>query len=176
LIEVVAYDPSWIDHFDQLKQWYEPMLLGVDIITIEHVGSTSVPGLPAKPIIDLDIVVPREGISRAIETLENQGHVYRGDLGITDRYAFFIAEPPFATNTYLIVEGSVALRNHLLLRQVLRESPELRREYAVVKRQLAASAADIGEYASSKTEVIQRILKYGGMDEESLRLIRDQNT
>lgn len=69
----------------------------------------------------------------------------------------------------------MALRNHLLLRQVLRESPELRREYAVVKRQLAASAADIGEYASSKTEVIQRILKYGGMDDKSLSQIRDQN-
>lgn len=151
------------------------MLLRVDVLTIEHVGSTSVPGLPAKPIIDVDIVVPRDGISRAIDLFESYGHVCRGDLGINDRYAFFIAEPPFATNTYLIVDGSVALRNHLLLRQVLRESPELRREYAVIKRQLAASASDIDEYASSKTEVIQRILKYGGMDDESLRLIRDQN-
>lgn len=151
------------------------MLLGAGVLSIEHVGSTSVPGLQAKPIIDLDIVVPRDGISRAIEIFESHGHVCRGDLGITDRYAFFIAEPPFTTNTYLIVDGSVALRNHLLLRQVLRESPELRREYAVIKRQLAASAADIGEYATSKTEVIQRILKYGGMDDESLRLIRDQN-
>jgi GrpB-like predicted nucleotidyltransferase (UPF0157 family) len=175
LIEVVAYDPSWIDHFDQLKQWYKPMLLGVEVRAIEHVGSTSVPGLPAKPIIDVDIVIPREGIPRATEAFESHGHVCRGDLGISDRYAFFISEPPFVTNTYLVVEGSVALRNHLLLRQVLRENPELRREYAVIKRQLAASAADIVDYSSSKTEVIQRILKYGGMDEESLRLIRDQN-
>ncbi len=175
MIEVVAYDPLWVAHFEQLKRWYEPMLLGVDVLAIEHVGSTSVPGLPAKPIIDLDIVIPREGIPRAIEVFESHGHVCRGDLGIADRYAFFISQAPFATNTYLVVEGSVALCNHLLLRQVLRESPELRREYAVIKRQLAASAADIGDYSSSKTEVIQRILKYGGMDEESLRLIRDQN-
>ena len=175
MIEVVAYDPLWVAHFEQLKRWYEPMLLGVDVLAIEHVGSTSVPGLPAKPIIDLDIVVPREEMPRAIETFENHGHVYRGDLGITDRYAFSISEPPFATNTYVIVEGSAALRNHLLLRKVLSESPELRREYAVVKRQLAASAADIGDYSSAKSEVIQRILKCGGMDEYSLRLIRDQN-
>ena len=151
------------------------MLLGAVVLTIEHVGSTSVPGLPAKRIIDLDIVIPREGIPRAIQIFESHGHECRGDLGITDRYAFFISEPPFATNTYVIVEGSVALRNHLLVRQVLRESPELRREYAVIKRQLASSAADIGDYSSSKTEVIQRILKYGGMDEDSLRLIREQN-
>ena len=175
MIEVVAYDPSWVEHFDQLKQWYEPMLLGVEVVAIEHVGSTSVPGLPAKPIIDVDIVIPREGIPRAIEVFESHSHVCRGDLGITDRYAFLISQAPFATNTYLVVEGSVALRNHLLLRQVLRENPELRREYAVIKRQLAASAPDIADYSSSKTEVIQRILKYGGMDEESLRLIRDQN-
>ena len=175
MIEIIAYDPSWVDQFQELTRWYEPILKKIEVLAIEHVGSTSVPGLAAKPIIDLDIVVSRETVPKAIEVFEAHGFISRGDLGITDRYAFFIAEPPFATNTYLVVNDSVALRNHLLLRRVLRESPELRREYAVIKRQLAASAADIGEYASSKTEVIQRILKYGGMDDESLRLIRDQN-
>lgn len=151
------------------------MLFGVAVQSIEHVGSTSVPGLAAKPVIDIDIVVPRDVVPRAIEIFEGFGHICRGDLGITDRYAFYIVEPPFATNTYLVIDGSLALRNHLLLRQVLRESPELRREYAVIKRQLAATVGDIDQYAASKTEIIQKILKYGGMDDESLRLIRDQN-
>lgn len=175
MIEIVVYDPLWVDQFDQLKRWYEPMLANVEVLAFEHVGSTSVPGLAAKPIIDLDIVVARGVIPRAIAALESHGHVCRGNLGITDRYAFLIDEPPFATNTYLIVEGSVALRNHLMLRDVLRESPELRGEYGVIKRQIAASATDIRSYASSKTEVIQKILKYAGMDDDSLRVIRAQN-
>jgi GrpB-like predicted nucleotidyltransferase (UPF0157 family) len=175
LIEIFAYDPSWVEQFQTLTQWYEPMLKEFEVLAVEHVGSTSVPGLAAKPIIDLDIVVSREMLPRGIEVFEAHGHICRGDLGIADRYAFSIADPPFATYTYLVVDGSVALRNHLLLRQVLRESPELRREYAVFKRQLASSAPDIGEYAFSKTEIIQKILKYGGMDDDSLRLIREQN-
>jgi len=175
LIEVVAHDPSWGNQFEQLKRWYEDLLTDVVVIAIEHVGSTSVAGLAAKPIIDIDVVVPREEIPKAIMTLESHGHVCRGDLGITDRYAFFMSNPPFATNTYVIVDGSVALRNHLMLRKVLRETPELRREYGVFKRQIASSAADIDEYAYSKTEIIQKILKYGGMDDDSLRLIRNQN-
>lgn len=176
MIEIVAYDPSWVDLFELLKKWYEPMLSGVEILAVEHVGSTSVPGLAAKPIIDIDIVVRRGVVPQAIGAFEEHGHISRGDLGIVDRYAFNMVEPPFATNTYVIVEGSLALQNHLLLRKVLRENPELRREYGVVKRQIAAHAADIHEYASSKTEVIQKILKYAGMDEESLRSLRNQNT
>ena len=175
MIEVVAHDSLWADQFEQLKRWYEGMLVDVVVTAIEHVGSTSVPGLAAKPIIDIDVVVPREGILKAIMAFESHGHICRGDLGITDRYAFFISNPPFATNTYVIANGSVALRNHLLLRQVLRETPELRREYGVFKRQIASSAADIDEYVYSKTEIIQKILKYGGMDDDSLRLIRSQN-
>ncbi len=175
MIEVVAYNPSWVNQFEELKRWYEPMLSGVEVSSIEHVGSTSVPGLAAKPIIDVDIVVRRETVPKVIEIFEKFGHICRGDLGIADRYAFFISEPPSATNTYVIVEGSTALRNHLLLREVLRENLELRREYGMTKRQIAASSSDIHEYASSKTEVIQKILKYGGMDEDSLSRIRNQN-
>ena len=174
MIEVVAYDPSWIDHFGKLKNWYEPVCREFDLLSIEHVGSTSVPGLAAKPIIDIDIVVSRGTVPRAIQAFESHGHLCRGDLGITDRYAFSVVEPPFMTNTYVIVEDSVALRNHLTLRQVLRESPELRREYSVIKRQIAASTTDIRDYSWAKTGVIQKILTYGGMDDESLRLIRNQ--
>lgn len=175
MIEIVAHDPSWGNQFEQLKRWYEELLADVEVIAIEHVGSTSVPGLAAKPIIDIDVVVPREEISKAIMAFENNGHVCRGDLGIADRYAFFVSNPPFATNTYVIVDGSVALRNHLMLRKVLRETPELRREYGVIKRQIASSAANIDEYSKTKTEIIQKILKYGGMDDDSLLLIRNQN-
>lgn len=175
MIEVVAYDPSWVSQFEALKVWYEPIYSDFDLLSIEHVGSTSVPGLAAKPIIDIDFVVSRQTLPVAIQAFESHGHICRGDLGIADRYAFLVAEPPFLTHTYVVVEGSVALRNHLMLRQVLRENPELRREYSVVKRQIAASAADIRDYSPAKTEVIQKILTYGGMDEESLRLIREQN-
>ena len=171
----MAYDPLWADQFEQLKRWYVEMLVGLPLLDVEHVGSTSVPGLAAKPIIDVDVVVHRDEVSHAILAFEKHGHMCRGDLGITDRYAFEIANPPFATNTYVIVEGSVALKNHLTLRRVLRESPELRQEYSVIKRQLAWNLEDPHAYSTAKSGIIQKILKYGGMDDDSLFLIEKEN-
>lgn len=87
-VVVEDYDPAWPRDFELLRQRIWPVL-GDFALGIEHVGSTSVPGLAAKPIIDMTIVVAsRDEVPMAIERLASLGYVHKGNLGIDDREAF----------------------------------------------------------------------------------------
>ena len=101
---------------------------GVPIVGIEHVGSTSVTGLAAKPIIDCDIIVREADVSAASSTLVSP----LGELGIPQRWAFKEPARLSGTNTYVIVDGCLSLRNHLAVRDVLSADAALREEYAAV--------------------------------------------
>lgn len=165
MIEVCEYDAAWAARFEQLRSQYAAALerAGVPVVAIEHVGSTAVPGLAAKPIIDCDIVVAERDVAAASDVLVGLGFEPRGELGIPQRWAFY--EPPrlAGTNTYVIVDGSLALRNHRAVRDVLRSDPQLRDEYSAVKRAVGATAADIYEYGAGKNDTIQRILAAAGL-------------
>jgi len=165
VIAVADYDPAWPERFERLRREYARALAaaGVPVVAIEHVGSTAVPGLAAKPVIDCDIIVGAEHVAAASRVLAGLGFRPLGELGIPQRHAF--AEPPrlAGTNTYVIVEGSLSLRNHLALRDTLRRDAELRERYAAVKRRAAAAAADIEEYGRLKTAMIGRILAAAGL-------------
>jgi GrpB-like predicted nucleotidyltransferase (UPF0157 family) len=173
VIEVVDYDPSWADRFALLRTEYLHVLnvAGVEVIAVEHVGSTAVPGLAAKPVIDVDIVVELAHVRAASEALESLGFQPLGDRGIPGRWAF--REPPaFAgTNTYVVARDSLALKNHLRLRDTLRANNQLLQEYATVKRAAAAHAADMLEYVSGKNDVVLRILAAAGLDDAELASI-----
>lgn len=101
MIRVVDYDPSWPRRFEALRDEYSAALTqsDLDVIAIEHAGSTSVPGLAAKPIIDCDIVVTADQVSAASGVLVGLGFRALGELGIPRRWAF--KEPPclIGTNT-----------------------------------------------------------------------------
>lgn len=164
-VEVVEYDDRWPARFAELRSEYAAALAraGVPVVAIEHVGSTSVPGLAAKPVIDVDIVVAERDVAAAAAVLVGLGFEPRGELGIPQRWAF---RPPArlgATHTYVVVDGSLALRNHLALRAALRADAGLREEYAAVKRAAGAAAADIEDYLVAKNATIQRILEVGGL-------------
>ena len=75
MISVVEYDPTWPQRFEQLRQEYAEAMTaaGVPVVAIEHVGSTSVPGLAAKPIIDCDIVVAVQDVATVSQTLTGLG-------------------------------------------------------------------------------------------------------
>jgi GrpB-like predicted nucleotidyltransferase (UPF0157 family) len=139
---------------------------GVPVVAIEHVGSTSVPGLAAKPVIDCDIVVVAQHVASASLVLESLGFEPRGELGIPERWAFWEPDRLIGTNTYLVVAGSLALRNHLAVRDVLRADGVLRDEYGAAKKRVAATAAGIYEYGAGKNDVVQRILDAAGLSEE----------
>ena len=148
MILVVEYDPAWPLRFERLRQEYARAMAAaaVPVVAIEHVGSTAVPGLAAKPVIDCDIVVARQDVTAGSQVLAGLGFAPLGELGIPLRWAFREPERLAATNTYVVVQGSLSLRNHLAMRDILRADPGLREQYAAVKRRAGAMAANIDEY------------------------------
>lgn len=173
MIEVVDYDPSWPIRFEELQLEYSRALAasGVDVVAIEHVGSTSVPGVAAKPVFDCDIVVTADQVAPAAAVLISLGFRPLGELGISQRWAF--KEPPrlAGTNTYVTVSGSLALKNHLRLRDTLRVNPELPGRYSAVKKQISATAQSLEEYGKGKNAVIQEILAAAGLADVERRVI-----
>ncbi len=146
--------------FARLRSWIEPALEGI-ASRIEHVGSTAVPGLAAKPIIDLDVVVPSvTDVPVAIERLASLGYVHEGDLGIAGREAFRAPAALPKHHLYVCVQGSPALANHLAVRDALRADPALAQEYGRLKRRLArAVGSDRARYVDGKTVFLRAILK-----------------
>ena len=108
MIAVVDYDPAWPGRFEELRGEYAQAMTaaGVPVVAIEHVGSTSVPGLAAKPVIDCDIVVAEQDVAAAWLVLTTLGFKPLGELGIPLRWAFKEPKRLAGTNTYVIVEGS----------------------------------------------------------------------
>jgi GrpB-like predicted nucleotidyltransferase (UPF0157 family) len=165
VISVVEYDPAWAERFEQLRQEYAEAMAaaGVPVVAIEHVGSTSVPGLAAKPVIDCDIVVAGRDVAAASQTLTGLGFKPLGELGIPLRWAFKEPARLAGTNTYVVVDGSLSLRNHLAVRDILRAESDLREQYAAVKRLVGATAANIEQYGRGKNAIVQQILAAAGL-------------
>jgi GrpB-like predicted nucleotidyltransferase (UPF0157 family) len=158
---IVDYDPQWPVIFNKLKI-NVLTVLGNLPVTIEHVGSTSVPGLAAKPVIDMDIVVKSsEDIPETIQRLATLGYVHEGDLGITGREAFSAPEGYPGHHLYLCTQDSRKLHRHLVFRDYLRQHPEVAAEYGKLKKGLAQKYRDDREgYTEAKTEFIENILGY----------------
>lgn len=159
-LEVVEYDPAWPSWFLELRVKIWPVVRDF-AVAIEHVGSTSVPGLAAKAIIDIDVVIPsRMDLPLAISQLQCLGYTHQGDLGIEDRDAFSSAEDKPTHNLYVCPRDSPALRNHLVFRDYLRSHPADASAYATLKKQLAAAFARNREaYVLGKTAFVESILK-----------------
>jgi GrpB-like predicted nucleotidyltransferase (UPF0157 family) len=159
-ILIADYDPEWPALFARLRSGIEPALEGI-ASRIEHVGSTAVPGLAAKPIIDLDVVVPSvTDVPLAIERLASLGYVHEGDLGIVGREALRAPAALPKHHLYVCVHGSAALANHLAVRDALRADPALAQEYGRLKRRLAREVgSDRARYVAGKTVFLRAILK-----------------
>jgi GrpB-like predicted nucleotidyltransferase (UPF0157 family) len=175
-IEVVDYDARWPETFERLRSRIWTALKDV-ALAVEHVGSTSVPGLPAKPIIDISVLVPeRSDVQTAISRLATLGYVHRGDLGIEGREAFANPDGLPAHNLYLCPRDSVALANHLAIRDYLRSHPEAATEYGELKRRLAERFPhDIDGYIDGKTAMLLTMLRSSGFSPEQLREIEQAN-
>jgi GrpB-like predicted nucleotidyltransferase (UPF0157 family) len=170
-VVVVDYDPSWPLAFEALRAAIAPELAGV-ALAIEHVGSTAVPGLSAKPVIDIDVVVPDAEVSAGIARLGQLGYAHLGDLGIPQREAFTAPAGGPRHNLYLCPQSSPALANHLAVRDHLRAHPAVAQAYGALKKQLAEQHADdIGAYIEGKTAFLVSILRARGFAEESLAQI-----
>ena len=159
-IAVVPYSEEWPAMFEALKTRVE-RALGALGLRIEHVGSTSVPGLSAKPIIDIDAVIEGDDqLDDAIERLDTIGYAFEGDKGVPGRYAF--RSPPGLPEHHLYVcaEDNPALHRHLALRDYLRRHPDEAAAYGKLKQQLAQrDPTDRAAYTDRKTSWIERALR-----------------
>jgi len=175
-IVVVDYDPGWPAVFEELRARIWPVVRDV-AISIEHVGSTAVPGLAAKPVVDISVVVSTAAtVPTGITRLASLGYRHRGNLGVADRDAFVAPGSLPSHHLYLCPADSLALRNHLAVRDYLRTHPQAAGEYGTLKKQLAGRFAhDIEGYVAGKTDTILAILRRMGFTAHELEKIEHLN-
>jgi GrpB-like predicted nucleotidyltransferase (UPF0157 family) len=143
---IEPYNPIWKTEFENIRQVLEKELGDLRRqIDIQHVGSTSIPGLLAKPIIDIDIIIENKDLITVLERrLEKIGYISKGEQGIAGRFAFRQTSdfaPLTATKNkwpshhlYVCYADSLALKNHIMFRDILRKNKELLVEYSNLKR------------------------------------------
>lgn len=159
---VVPYDASWKTEFEKIK---EELLyaLGKLAMAIEHVGSTAVEELAAKPIIDIDVVMQNYNDFEMVkDALGRIGYTHEGDLGIKDRQAFKYADKSHLHKHHLYVcpAYSKELKRHLSFRDYLRRNPTDRDWYASVKIMAAQQhPEDIEGYIAAKSPCIEEIYR-----------------
>jgi GrpB-like predicted nucleotidyltransferase (UPF0157 family) len=166
MITIVPYDPAWPAMF-YAEAASIRRVLGELVLRVEHVGSTAVPGLAAKPVIDLQISVSSlEPMGVYVQSLASIGysHIPLGEFDSV--YPFFQkpAEWPTTHHIHLCVCGSEQERNHLAFRDYLRTHPAVAAEYLTLKRQLAAvhhgtTLASRESYSLAKTGFITSVLE-----------------
>ena len=176
LIKVMDYQSEWKDQFESLKARIWPKV-SKHSIKIEHIGSTSIEGLVAKPVVDLDIVVKnRSNLLAVIKVLSGIGYSHRGNLGVDGREAFAYEAPDIPHNLYMCLDQCTAFKNHIFLRNHLRKNSKDREHYSQLKQLLAWKYPnDIESYIDGKTEFILRILKKHDLSSDELSKIEDVN-
>ena len=167
-IIIEDYDPHWPEQFELLRLQITQSL-GTLAAAIEHVGSTAVPGLGAKPIIDIDVLLHSgSDLLEAIACLANVGYQHQGDLGITGREAFRAPSNSFPHHLYVHPPQSREYARHIIFRNHMRANPEDARAYERLKRALAKEYRDDREaYSLAKTEFVENILRRGNATEHS---------
>ena len=165
-VVVVPYDETWVFAFEKIKSEIEAVI-GDMILGIEHVGSTSVKGMSAKPCIDVDVIIQDDSIFDEIaEKLGTIGYIHEGDLGIKDREAFKYTDKPHLMMHHLYVcpRYSEELRRHITFRDFLRHNAEAVQQYSFVKEEAARLFPnDIDQYIEYKTPCIEKLYAMCGL-------------
>ncbi|GAA0084874.1 GrpB family protein [Clostridium sp. CTA-7] len=164
-VVVEDYNPIWKEKFKSIKNELLTVLSG-KIISIEHVGSTSVEGLCAKPIIDIDIVIDKN-FEEVKGLLESIGYIYEGDLGIHGREAFRYINKPHLMIHHLYVcnKDNEELYRHITFRDYLRNHKKERDTYGEIKKKMALKYhQDIDSYIRGKQQVILDIYRKCGLE------------
>lgn len=166
-IIVEPYNRSWPEEFERIQAEILPSIRDC-IISFEHVGSTSVPGLWAKPIIDIDIIIGEGILPIIIERLAALAYDHRGDLGIRGREAFGYQEEAKAHlmkhHLYVCHKDNAELKQHLALRDFLRKNPGYRDKYSRIKIEMAQKYPhDIEGYIKGKEPIIMELYQLCGL-------------
>ena len=165
-VVVAPYDAAWKNEFEKIKGELKNAL-GELIIGIEHVGSTSVEGLCAKPCIDIDVIIKDYSVFESVlKALEGIGYIHEGDLGIKGREAFRYTDKPnlMAHHLYVCPQDSAELHRHLTFRDFLRSNPQAAAEYSAIKERAAALYPDdINGYIAYKSPCITQLYAQCGL-------------
>jgi GrpB-like predicted nucleotidyltransferase (UPF0157 family) len=161
VVEVVPYDPAWPDLFELERRLLVPVLPGA--LSIEHLGSTSVAGLAAKPIIDIVVVVPEVSeIASDVSGLERLGYMFRPLAFADDRHhLFFVKNTEGKRTHHLHVFGEQSSRpqDNRVFRDYLSAHPGAARRYEAAKRKAAEAHPDSrARYAEAKEAVMLQLV------------------
>ena len=160
---ISEYTPEWQKWFTKIT---EPLvqLLSDLLIRTEHIGSTSVPGLAAKPVIDIDLVIEQANFDEVKKRLESIGYVYNGDQGVPGREAFKSEEVEkknhlIKHHLYVCGRNSEELQRHIKFREYLKNNPLEVEKYSAKKWELFDKTKDREEYIECKTSLLEEILE-----------------
>jgi GrpB-like predicted nucleotidyltransferase (UPF0157 family) len=157
-VELIDYDPAWPGLFQREAERIRAVL-GERAVLVEHTGSTSVPGLAAKPIIDITLAVPDSGDEKAYApALAAAGYVLR--IREPDWYEHRVFKgPDTSVNLHVFSEGCAEIDRMLSFRDWLRANAADRELYERTKRELAAREWKyVQDYADAKTAVVEEIV------------------
>lgn len=157
-IVIADYDANWSSQYEQEKSRIIDAL-GDTVADIQHIGSTSVPGLAAKPIIDILLGLKQiPPSSTHVLSLENIGYLYLGEFGIPERH-YFRRGMPRTHHIHAVQVNSDFWQRHILFRDFLRSHPQAQQQYETLKRKLAVEFRnDRDRYGDSKTPLIEQLL------------------
>ena len=161
LLVICDYDATWPGRFLELAERVKTKL-GSLAIDVQHVGSTAVPGLSAKPVIDLDVVLASGAdLPEVIRRLGSLGYTHEGDLEIEGRNAFRWPAGETRHHLYVVTADAVELRRHLAFRNALRADSALRNAYSDLKKTIAARCAgDRQAYTEAKSAFIKKAIEF----------------
>ena len=164
---VLPYDKEWKREFEKIKREIEAATDDL-ILGIEHVGSTSVEGMSAKPCIDLDVIIEDYAVfSEVKERLTEIGYIHEGDLGIKDREAFKYTDKPhlMAHHLYVCPRYSAELHRHIVFRDFLRSNADAVKKYSTAKEEAAKLfPLDIDKYIEYKSPCIKELYSACGLE------------
>ena len=159
VIKIVPYTSEWKNRFNQEKARLQAAV-GNYVLDIQHVGSTSIPAMAAKPILDIGVAIHNfEEATICIKPIEKFGYEYRGEYGIPRRH-YFVKGSPRTHHIHMLEVHSYSWKNMLLFRDYLIQHPELAEKYAELKLQLSQQfPTNRQAYQDEKSQFVERILQ-----------------
>lgn len=158
IVKLSAYTRQWSVRFASEQRRLARRLTGIRY-RVEHIGSTAVPGLDAKPIIDMAVQIPSfRRLPLCIRRLEAAGYAYKGEYGLPGRH-FFVRGDPVTHHLHLVADGSRHWDDWIAFRDYLRARPDEVRRYDALKKRLARRYKhDRDAYTRAKTPCVNRML------------------
>ncbi|MFW9902963.1 MAG: GrpB family protein [Candidatus Thorarchaeota archaeon] len=159
VVKLSPYSKKWKQVYLNEKQQLE-VAIGDHILEIQHIGSTSIPNMIAKPIIDIAVAVHdfKEAF-KCVEPLENLEYEYKGEFGIPNRH-FFVKGNPRIFHLHMLEISSQEWKNHIDFRDFLTHNPDKAKQYVELKKMLARRfSTDRDAYTEAKASFIENILQ-----------------